>query len=172
MSSVLASGVGVMLMASCGDDGASGQGGDVVPFSDDVTYDIDDPDVPQISEESPVHDMILSLEDVPTVVSLDEDLEFAVVIANPHADEDIRLDPCPVYHMSFGESSVSISPQQLIQLDCGMVPVLPAGESRVFEMRIEGLDTVGMELDPSAIWWSIRNARGLNVQSDWIQVVE
>jgi hypothetical protein len=172
MPVVLASGVGVMLMASCGDDRADGSSGDVVPFSEEVTYDLDDPELPRIPEESPIYGLNLSLEDVPAAVSLDDDLVFTVVLSNPHGDEDIRLDPCPVYYMAFGESSVSVAPQRLIQLDCGAVPVVPAGESRAFEMRIEGLEVAGMELDPSTIWWSIRNAGDLAVQSDWVQVVE
>lgn len=124
-----------------------------------------------------MQDLGLSLRDVPTTVAYDQDLVFTVVFTNKTA-VDIQLEPCPVFYMAFGESSVGVSPGGWLQLNCGEGRVVPAEDSLGFEMRIENLEEEGTDLSSSTIWWALQNVddlrapHGFSVSSHPIEVTE
>lgn len=183
--------VGILLLGSCGANSDqpstsldaeenAGEGttstlaledvSQVVPFSDEVQYEIGDRNVPRIREDSPISSLELSIS-TPETVALDQDLVFSVTLAN-NTSNDIRLEPCPVYFMAFGESSVGVSPGNWIELNCDEAQVVPANDSLSFEMRLEDLEEGGAELDGTTIWWAFKNGTRLSVGSDPIAVVE
>lgn len=113
-----------ILGTGCSDDTT-----DVVPFK--ATEEVDEP--PDIPTDSPIRHLRVRLESVPEEIEAGDDLAFVAVLENP-TNEDISLEPCPAYHINYGESATVVSTQR--RLNCGGGDRVSAGGSLSFEMRI------------------------------------
>jgi hypothetical protein len=143
----------VLLTQGCGgnDETASGSGatssgsGSVVPYRHiPVTTALALPD------NAPIRSVMAEMRGAPDAVRQGEVMRFVVTLSNP-GPESVMFDPCPIYFMVFGESSVSTEPL-LSFLNCDEAGPIPPGGSQDFAMEFDLPDSFETSGENSIYW--------------------
>ena len=82
----------------------------------------------------PQRDLQAKMLQAPTTATAGQPLRFVISLGNP-TGEAIRLEPCPVFFASFGESSTATFLRS--QLDCQAAPSIASGDAAAFEISMD-----------------------------------
>ncbi len=132
----------MLSLAACTDDTDST---DTVPFVERPLR-VDTSDAPKPTPEQA--QLTPVLRNLPRRIKPGDDLRYVVELRNP-TEDDVSLDPCPVFYQAYGESGTAYFGPGFLNCE-DAPPAVPAGGSIRFEMV---LPLPNKPVSGSLIWY-------------------